>query len=212
LAGDRDLYFNASYEALYQKWNQPDGPLHTVGGGPAEIQPANAWGSRVSPLVELLRKGHQNVTLTVEEMDRVVTWVDLNAPYYPNFACAYPNNLAGRSPLDDGELAKLKELTGVDFNASNGFGNLRGPLLSLDRPELSPCLAGAGIPGSDRYQAALAIIRLGNERLVQRPRGDLDGFELCPTDRDREAKYQERYSLEQRNRSAIRNGQKFFDP
>ena len=104
LAGDRDLYFNASYESLHRKWNQPGGYLRTVGAGPAEIQPANSWGSRASPLVKHLREGHEKVVLTREEMDRVMTWLDLNAPYYPNYACAYPDNLVGRSPLSDAEL------------------------------------------------------------------------------------------------------------
>ncbi|MCX6929309.1 MAG: hypothetical protein NT154_39725, partial [Verrucomicrobia bacterium] len=212
LAGDRDLYFNASYESLHRKWNQPDGYLHTVGAGPAEIQPANSWGSRASPLVKLLRKGHNKVVLSQEEMDRVITWIDLNAPYYPNYACTYPDNLAGRSPLNEAELARLKELTKVDFAGQNGFGSLQGPVLSLDRPELSPCLAGAGAPASERYQAALAIIRLGKERLAAHPRGDTDGFEMCKADQDRETKYAARQALEQRNRTAIREGRKVYDP
>jgi len=212
LAGDRDLYFNASYESLYRKWNQPDGYLRTVGAGPAEIQQANSWGSRASPLVKHLRDGHQKIVLTWEEMDRVMTWIDLNAPYYPNYACAYPDNLVGRSPLGDAELARLKELTKVDFAAHNGFQNLQGPLLSLDRPELSPCLAGTGAPGSERYEAALAIIRQGKERLAARPRGDIDGFEMCQTDQDREAKYLARHTLELANRAAIREGRKVYDP
>jgi formylglycine-generating enzyme required for sulfatase activity len=33
-----------------------------------------------SPLVQLLRKGHQGVALDAEAWDRLVTWIDLNAP------------------------------------------------------------------------------------------------------------------------------------
>ena len=50
--------------------------------------------------------------LSPEEFDRIVTWIDLNAPYYPSYASAYPDNLAGRSPLDDAQLARLEQLTG----------------------------------------------------------------------------------------------------
>jgi len=212
LSGDLDLYFNASYESLYQNWNKSEGFLHTVGAGPAEIQPANSWGSRVSPLVEKLRNGHKGIRLSTEEMDRIVTWIDLNAPYYPTFACAYPDNLAGRCPLNDTELKRLKELTGVDFFAANGFAQLHGPQVDFTRPELSPCLDKIGDPTSAKFKEALAIIQTGAKRLVEHPRGDTLDFTPCQTDRDREAKYQQRYNLEWRNRQAIRDHKKVYDP
>ena len=70
----------------------------------------------------------------------------------------------------------------------------------------------AGKPGSERYEAALALIRTGKERLTQHPRGDVDGFELCATDQKREDKYLERQKLEARNRTAIREGRRVYDP
>jgi hypothetical protein len=37
-----------------------------------------------------------------------VTWIDINAPYYPTYAGgAYRNNPYGRSPLSDAELNRL---------------------------------------------------------------------------------------------------------
>ena len=33
-------------------------------------------------LVAMLRKGHEKVELSREEMIRLVTWIDANAPYY----------------------------------------------------------------------------------------------------------------------------------
>jgi hypothetical protein len=53
----------------------PDG-----GAGPAEVQQAYSWGSRASRLVQLLRAGHHDLQLSLDELDRIVTWVDLNAP------------------------------------------------------------------------------------------------------------------------------------
>ena len=35
-----------------------------------------------SPLVQMLRKGHHNVRLDEEAWDRLVTWIDMNAPAY----------------------------------------------------------------------------------------------------------------------------------
>ncbi len=212
LAGDRDLFFNASYEALHQRWNQADGWLKTVGAGPPEIQQANSWGSRASRLVQFLGKEHYGVTLPPDDLNRVITWIDLNAPYYPNYATPYPDNLAGRSPLNGAEVGRLQELTGVDLAGQADWSRCRGPLLSFDRPELSPCLAGAGAPGTPRYQEALAIIRTGLQRLIERPRGDVDGYTSCPVDEARENRYRERRSLEQRNRAAIREGRKVYDP
>jgi hypothetical protein len=71
-----------------------------VGAGPAEHQPAYAWGSHASKLGRTLLERYRE-RLTSEEFERVVTWIDLNAPYYPSYASAYPDHLAGRSPLDD---------------------------------------------------------------------------------------------------------------
>ncbi|HPA16217.1 MAG TPA: hypothetical protein PLU30_00620 [Verrucomicrobiae bacterium] len=210
LAGDRDLFFNASYESLHQRWRKPDGYLTTVGAGPAQIQQAFSWGSRASRLVAVLRAGHNDVRLDDEDWDRINTWLDLNAPYYPSYATAYPSNLVGRSPLDDNELKRLAELTGVNFQESARWDKNSGPLISFDRPELSPCLADVS-PGGEAYDGAIGIIRAGQERLRVRPRGDTCSFEPCAKDREREAKYQARRELELRNRAAVRNGTKVYD-
>ncbi len=158
-------------------------------------------------------KGHENLRLGAEDLDRLITWLDLNAPYYPTYACAYPDNLVGRSPLTNQEVARLKELTGVDFAKQAGWDSNRGPQVSFDRPELSPCLAKLGKPGDAAFDQAVAIIRTGAERLKTTPRGDvLDGFTPCPKDQDRERIYEERRQREQRSRAAIREGRKVYDP
>lgn len=36
--------------------------------------------AHTSPLIQMLRKGHEGVRLNTEEMERLVTWIDLNAP------------------------------------------------------------------------------------------------------------------------------------
>ncbi len=41
-------------------------------------------------LVQMLRKGHQGVTLTDEEWDRLVTWIDLNAPFHGDWGSIAP--------------------------------------------------------------------------------------------------------------------------
>ena len=43
--------------------------------------PPGSWGSRVSPLMELLAKGHEKVKLSEAEWRVLCTWIDCNLPY-----------------------------------------------------------------------------------------------------------------------------------
>ncbi len=210
LAPDRTLTFNTAYAELWRK-----GYLRCVGAGPAEIQPAYSWGAQASKLVQVLRQpgtpGHEQLQLTPEELDRIVTWVDLNGVYYPTYACAYPDSLTGRIPLDANQLARLGQLTGQDWTQQRSFGSNPGPEVSFDRPELSPILAGFADQNDPRYREALAIIQAGRDQLARRPRADMPGFVPSEPDQRREAKYALRRQIELDNREAIRQGKQLFD-
>jgi formylglycine-generating enzyme required for sulfatase activity len=43
-----------------------------------------------SPLIQMLRKGHQGVFLDAEAFDRLITWIDLNAPCHGTWGEVYP--------------------------------------------------------------------------------------------------------------------------
>ena len=43
-----------------------------------------------SELVQMLRKGHHGVRLDAEAWDRLVTWIDLNAPCHGTWGEVYP--------------------------------------------------------------------------------------------------------------------------
>jgi len=58
----------------------------------AEYMPPYTLGSHASKLINVLRKGHEEVELSREEMIRLTTWVDSNAQYYGSYY--------GRRPLD----------------------------------------------------------------------------------------------------------------
>ncbi len=207
LAGDRDIVFNTSYNELWRRKIIKD-----VGAGPAQIQDAFSWGSHASRLAEIVRQPHNGVTLSPEDLDRIITWIDINAPYYPDYASAYPDNLAGRSPLDGAQNSRLSALTGVHFADRMGFSKDQGPQVCFDRPILSPCLADLGEKDGDAYREALEIIGKGAENLKNRPRGDdLEGFSACPADAVRQQKYTGRQEAEARNREAIRTGTKVYD-
>jgi len=200
LAGDRGLVFNVSYFDLWSKR-----AITVVGGGPAPIQPAYSWGSHASLLVKTLLKGHRNVKLSAEDLDRIVTWVDINAPYYPSYLCAYPENEYGRSPLDNRQIARLAEL-GIPLKDQKYAEGV-----SFDRPELSPALAGFANKSDPKYLEALAIVRAGAQSLARQPEADMPAFRPCEADQARDRKYQMREQVETRNRRAISGGKKVYD-
>jgi len=206
LAADRTLTFNTSYNEIWRKKL-----ITVVGAGPAQIQKAYSWGSHASRLVEVLDEGHHDVELSAMDFDRIVTWIDLNAPFYPSYASAFPQNLAGRSPLDSDQIERLSSLTGVAFGRLAGHAQNQGPQISFDRPELSPCLERLRSGGRAEYAPALAIIYAGAERLDTIPRADMDGFEPCAADRQRRDKYDLRLRAEERSRQAMLNGKKIHD-
>jgi len=207
LAPDRDLVFNTAYNELWRKKF-----IKVVGAGPPETQAAYSWGSHASQLVATLRNNPRcRGDVTATEFERIVTWIDLNAPYYPSYASAYPDNLAGRSPLDDKQLARLEELTGVPLRRLADHGSNRGPQVSFDRPEVSPCLDQLTEKTGPKYQEALALIRAGQELLAKRPEADMPGFLANERDQWRDQKYLARMQREARNRAAIRQGVKLYE-
>jgi len=206
LAGDRSMTFNVSYNEMWRK-----GYIKPIGAGPATIQQPYAWGSHASKLVQSLLKNKSEITKDKESFDRLVTWIDLNAPYYPTYASAYPHNLTGRSPLNRKQVKRLEELTGVSFGRLANHRRKEGPQVSFDRPELSPCLAKFADKDDPKYQEALAIIQAGKEMLAQRPRADMPGFVPWDVDQKREEKYQRLYETELAHRKAIQSGEKVFD-
>lgn len=206
LAGDRTNTFNTSYNELWRKKY-----IAAIGAGPADIQPAYSWGSHASKLVEVIRSGHNDVKLSKSEFERIVTWIDINGPYYPRYDTAYPDNLTGRCPLNDGQMKRLTELTGVPFADLATHGGNRGPQISFDRPHLSPCLSKFEDKSSAEYVEALAIIEAGSQMLAQRPRADMPGFAACAVDQRRQQQYTFRQEIEFRNRMAISRGDKLYD-
>jgi len=212
LAGDLGLVFNTSYTELRSK-----GYVNVPGAGPYQVLPPKSWGSHASPVVKVLLEGHEDaqidekVKLDPESFDRIVTWIDVNAPYYPDYSSAYRDNLYGRSPLDARQLGRLSELVGVNLSDRKHPG-----LVNFTRPELSPCLAklaNRSDPDEERrYQEALVIIRSGRDLLAQRPRADMPDFQLTgPIEVAQEAKYRARQETEAAMRESIVKGEKRYD-
>jgi hypothetical protein len=206
LAGDLGFVFNKSYSDLRSK-----GYVHVVGAGPTDVQMPKTWGAHASRLTEVLLEGHgdpeidEKVQLDRESFDRLVTWIDINAPYYPTYAGgAYRNNPYGRSPLSTDELDRLSALLGAKVN-NRTFHDV-----SFNRPELSPCLTDLRADPA-KHREALTLLRLGMERFEETPRADMPGFELDASDEvAKEGRYQKRLEQENRMRTALIQGERFL--
>ena len=148
-------------------------------------------------------EAHEDLSVTRAERRRVYTWLDLNAPYYPTFYTAYPGAPFGRSPMTAGEMQKLASLTGVNLQEHPGR-------VTLDRPELSPCLNELE-EGSKKYSRALEIIRKAAKRLQKRPSADMQNFRPCTTDRKRRQLFRRFERLNRRSLEALEAGKEVFD-
>jgi len=206
LAGDKGFGFNASYAELQSK-----GYTGAIGAGPAGHLPPKTWGSHTSPLISMLGKGHQKVRLDKESMSRLVTWIDLNAPYYPTGYSARNGPAPGRNPLTREQSKRLYKLTGLTENELHKADLYTGPKVSFDRPRLSPCLDLA--TNAADHAELLTIIQAGKGSLEALPRADMPGFSTLH-DRDEKAKaHRAKYArIEQEVRQAIRDGRKVYDP
>jgi hypothetical protein len=167
LAGDLGLIFNTSYVELRKDRRF----VHVIGAGPHEVQPPKSWGSHVSRLAEVALHGHgdpeldRQVHLDAEAIDRILTWIDINAPYYPEYSTAYPGNQYGRSPLEPAQMERLSQLTGVNLADQQFVAQV-----TFTRPERSPCLARFTDKNDPAYREALSIIQAGKDRLGGTPK------------------------------------------
>ncbi len=76
--------FTASYLAL-----APRVPISQWQGTPQSneepLAPPDRFGARASPLIDLLTDGHHEVTLSDDDWQRLITWMDTNALFYGTF-------------------------------------------------------------------------------------------------------------------------------
>ena len=211
LAGDVGMVFNQSYIELMRKSRvRYDGPrevlVSAVHDGPPGVLPAYSWGSHKSTLIKTLKKGHHNVKLSDEEMQRIVTWIDINSVYYGAYQSAY----GGRIPLDHSDRRKLLQLAGVRNIQGEIMRN--GELVSFVRPEKSRILKKFE-KGSDKYNQILALIKKGQQNLIKQPREDQAGSNatrVWEPDIYRDERVKRNEVQEQLSREAILSGRKHY--
>lgn len=217
LVPDKGVMFNASYVDLWRArgtsapWNNYVG---AIGAGPAAFTTAKAWGSYASPLVQAVFSDKhaqylQSVgkTLTIAEKRKIAEWVDVNGTYYGDYACNYPNNPGGRSPLTRSELDSIPN-GGLGWNFSSREN--RAMPIYFDNPEQSPILKRWAV-GSTAYNNTLNLIRTGQARLQANPDVDMPGYQMRAEEVWRTQFVEVRAQIEAKNRAAINSGTKRYD-
>lgn len=215
LAGDLSLPFNVSYtELMVRSGHRYTGPeekmVSFVGDGPPGVLPAYAWGSHRSKLVRVLQEGHYDVQLTDDEMQRITSWIDVNAVYYGR----YESYIPGRNPLlalPDGQAKSQLVLGGrKSLNEVKNYVLDKGHLINFTRPELSPCLAM--IEDAEERELALSYIQEASDLLKTQPREDMVNavVGLSEMDQHNTDRYNATQEEHAKSVDAIREGEKHY--
>lgn len=145
LSGDKTEWFSASYDTLTRKYVNW---IPTHNGAEAnilQISP-NAWGSPKSALTKVILGKHPEsepakaVTLNADERARLLTWIDLNVPYYGTYAAS--DGLKGGRQLHPPELkAKLSQVWAGRCAGCHGEKVRDTGYVRIENPKLNAFLA-----------------------------------------------------------------------
>ena len=151
--GARGGHFSISYVELhrYVRRNGIEGDLHML--TPGEFH------ADTTELVQMLREGrHHNVRLDPDAWKRLVTWIDLNAPFHGSRSTVGESPRARVEQVNERryELARLYANVNVDYEEQDPLptGNRPEPILPEPPPEKrqAPTIEGWPFP-PDKAQA-----------------------------------------------------------
>ncbi len=177
LTADRTQWFNVSYDVLayenskfarmggdtwrsgspYVSW------ISTMNGTETNILHVDplTWGSPVSKLADMVLAGHPDkdgkprVSLSADDKQRVITWIDVNAPYYGTATTTHQD-------LPGGRALTLPALNGVLADVA------KRRCAQCHTPKAAPAAAGrggrAGAPGNAMAPVPLRRVRFTNPR------------------------------------------------
>jgi len=218
LSGDMTDFFNVSYDILARKGTigetkpgqhgvgiasgqEGRSPytswISTINGAEYNIRMVTpkTWGSPVSKLTDIVLTGHPDTTGKPRfEMDRasqrrVLAWIDLNVPYYPNSRVSYADTMGCRR-LYPAELEPaLQKVASARCNSCHAQGIPRKFYIRVEKPELNnfllaPLAKSAG--GAEAcgkavfaskddpdYRAILGAFRSTTALMRDKPRDDM---------------------------------------
>ena len=126
--------FSESYLALhpYVRRNGPEGDYHIL--NPLEFH------ASTSDLYQILKKGHHGVILTPEEWDRLITWIDLNVPYYGTWT-----ERGVRNNMIDKRRELEKTTSNLDFDPERVINPYKPGAVAFQKPT-GPTVAKAPAP------------------------------------------------------------------
>jgi len=165
-------------------------------------RPPYTYGSKVSPLMQVLEKGHHDVRLTEEETQRLVNWIDANGVYYDRYESAYGDQ---RSIFSGPAAKAIREVCQRRCATCHGESDGRYGTwwLSLNRRDVklsralqAPLARAAGGWGSCEqavfasaddpdYGALLGALTALRDQLAKRPREDLLSLAGTPAETQR---------------------------
>jgi hypothetical protein len=164
-----------------------------------EIAPGR-WGSPASRLGEILRSGHPDkdgrprVNVPDEDRRRVYLWMDLNIPYYGTSSSNHKAQLGSRRMMPPDLDSTLSEVASRRCAGCHAAGVPRKFYTRVMKPEnnnflLAPLARAAG--GAEKcgrpvflstadpdYQKILRTFAPIHALLKQRPRADMEGFQV----------------------------------
>jgi len=129
-------HFTVSYSELHRWVRRPglESDYHML--MPMEFH------ADTTQLVQMLRKGHYGVRLDTEAWDRLVTWIDLNAPFHGTWS-----EIAGKDrvqPLAARRRELLKRYAGIDDDPE-AIPELPRPDVTPAVPEPEPAVVADGL-------------------------------------------------------------------
>jgi len=210
LSGGKTDFFNVSYDVLARE-NQGGRGSPYVNWIPSyngqewnilEVR-TRTWGSPVSRLAEIVLGGHPDekgkprFQMDEPSRRRILSWIDLNVPYYGSSETAYPEKPGCRQILPDNLEKTLAEVAKRRCAECHKEGKVpRREWTRITEPELNPFLVAplaksaggsqqcgkAAFPSKQDpdYQAILATFKPVQEMLARRPRMDMPGGKPAP--------------------------------
>jgi hypothetical protein len=220
LTGDRTDYFNVSYEILARRNQGRTGSpyvnwIPTYNGHEWNIREVapRTWGSPVSKLADLILSGHPDgdgkprIELDEDARTRILTWIDLNVPYYGTADTAHPELPACRQLMPASLRKVMDEVYARRCNECHRTEKVQIPKpwqghkwgemgIRIENPHLNAFLlaplpeaaGGTGRCGSPvfaskqdpDYRAVLETFQPIHDLIEQTPRMDMPGAKPAP--------------------------------